>query len=440
MHSDPQCLDLLRDEWQSLQPLKKEAEERLWKKLRMEWNYHSNHIEGNTLTYGETELLLLHDQTTGNHSLREYVEMKAHNVGVEHARMLAADTTRVITESDIRDLNRIILKEAFWKAAETAEGLATRKEIIPGQYKTSPNNVRLQDGSMFHFASVEDTPPRMAALTAWLQAELARPTLPVAVLVAKLHHDFVLIHPFDDGNGRVARLLVNYVLMRSGHLPLIVRAEDKAGYLTALRLADAGDLQPLVSYLEILAAASLRLGIRAAKGESIDEPNDLDKEIALFIRQQKEHKDTVVVRSAEVLRNLFDLGLREFVEKANAKLSKFAELFRSYQFLIQPSLPDAGGDPVRVLELMIQSPEHNPRFVLSYGYQDYLGQCQRAFSVDTKIEIHFATLRYEIIGLGQKLVDRPYSEPLLTDVAEKLAGMIQADIFAQIKKLSGAKE
>ena len=440
MHSAPQSLDLLRDEWQALQPLKKEVEERLWKKLRLEWNYHSNHIEGNTLTYGETALLLLHDQTTGNHSLREYVEMKAHNVGVEHARMLAADRTRVITESDIRDLNRIILKEAFWKAAETAEGLAKRKEIIPGQYKTSPNNVRLQDGSMFHFASVEDTPPRMAALTAWLHEELVRPTLPVAGLVAKLHHDFVLIHPFDDGNGRVARLLVNYVLMRSGHLPLIVRTEDKAGYLTALRLADSGDIQPLVSYLETLASTSLRLGIRAAKGESIDEPNDLDKEIALFIRQQKEHKDSVVLMSAEVLRNLFDLGLREFVEKSNAKLSKFAELFRSYQLLIEPYIPSAGGDPVRVLEAMIRHSEHITQLLLRYGYRDYLGQCQTPFRHDVDITVTFGRFRYQIDGAGQKLVDRPYSEPVLTDEAEKLAGRIQAIVFAQIKKLSGAKE
>jgi hypothetical protein len=119
MHTELQLLDALRDEWQALQPLSAENEARLWKKLRLEWNYHSNHIEGNTLTYGETELLLLHDRTTGNHSHREYLEMKAHDVGIEHVRNLAADKDRLISESDIRDLNRIILKEPFWKYAET---------------------------------------------------------------------------------------------------------------------------------------------------------------------------------------------------------------------------------------------------------------------------------------------------------------------------------
>jgi Fic family protein len=212
-------LTALRDEWLALQPLSAENEARLWKKLRLEWNYHSNHIEGNTLTYGETELLLLHDRTTGNHSHREYLEMKAHDVGIEHVRTLADDQTRLLTEGDIRDLNKIILKESFWKAAETADGQPTRKEIIPGQYKTTPNNVRLPNGDIFFFASVEDTSPKMQAFAVWLRQELESPTLHPAAFAAKLHHDFVLIHPFDDGNGRVARLLVNYVLMRSGYLP-----------------------------------------------------------------------------------------------------------------------------------------------------------------------------------------------------------------------------
>lgn len=91
MNRDFTTLTALRDEWLALQPLSTENEARLWKKLRLEWNYHSNHIEGNTLTYGETELLLLHDRTTGNHSHREYLEMKAHDVGIEHVRILATD-------------------------------------------------------------------------------------------------------------------------------------------------------------------------------------------------------------------------------------------------------------------------------------------------------------------------------------------------------------
>ena len=209
MNDDFQQLNVLRDQWQAAQPLAAEHRDRLWKKLRLEWNYHSNHIEGNTLTYGETELLLIHDRTTGNHTHREYLEMKAHDTAIEYVRALAADTERLLTESDIRDLNRIILKEPFWKAAETADGQPTRIEILPGQYKPSPNNVRLPNGEIFYFASVEDTPPRMAALSEWLKEQLSAPTIHTVALAAKLHHGFVRPQPFGDGNGRVGRLLVN---------------------------------------------------------------------------------------------------------------------------------------------------------------------------------------------------------------------------------------
>ncbi len=439
MHTEIQPLDALRDEWQALQPLAAEHEARLWKKLRLEWNYHSNHIEGNTLTYGETELLLLYDRTTGNHSHREYLEMKAHDVGIDHVRALAADKERLISEGDIRDLNQIILKEPFWKSAETPDGQSTRKEIIPGQYKTTPNSVRQANGEILSFASVEETPARMGDLVAWLRQELTSPTLPIAALLAKLHHDFVLIHPFEDGNGRVARLLMNYVLMRSGYLPLIVRTDEKEAYLTALRLADAGELSALMSYLQRRLEWSLQLGIKAAKGESIEEPSDLEKEVAIFVRNQQENKDKVVFRSPEVLRELFDLGLREFVERFGAKLSKFTPLFKAHEVRIQPPELNASGSPSTALERMIQRSSQTP-FVVTHYFHRYLGKAPDPFDVEVSTTISFGENRYTISCAKQQQVNRPYTEPFLPDEAESLANKALAYAFAEIKKRSGSQE
>jgi Fic family protein len=83
--------------------------------LRLDWNYHSNHIEGNTLTYGEAELLLIHDATTGTHSHREHLEMKAHDLAVDHVRALSRDKERFLTEADIRNFNLLVLKDRFGK-------------------------------------------------------------------------------------------------------------------------------------------------------------------------------------------------------------------------------------------------------------------------------------------------------------------------------------
>lgn len=447
MNTDFAELTALHQEWQSLQPLKPEHEARLWKKLRLEWNYHSNHIEGNTLTYGETELLLLHDRTTGNHSHREYLEMKAHNLGIEHVRSLAADTSRVLTEGDIRDLNKIILKEPFWKAAETADGQPTRKEIIPGQYKTTPNNVRLSNGDVFFFASVEDTPPRMSALADWLKHELESPTLHPVAFAAKLHHDFVLIHPFDDGNGRVARLLVNYVLMRFGYLPLIVRTEDKANYLTALQLADAGELSSLIGYFHQLAEWSLNLGITAAKGERIQEPSDIEKEVAIFIHQQKSNAKGVSPRTPSGVRELIRISIDPFLRLLDTKMESLSPLFGEISF--EDPNAERESAPVRsVTELFDRTvlnfrpkPLAPPPEVVrrNYHFFGYKGAASQPFDVRYGITIRFNPADYQIEADERKIATYPYSQPLIGSAADTLAAGILESVFQRIKKLSGIK-
>lgn len=430
-------LTALQVEWQALQPLKPEHRDRLWRKFRLEWNYHSNHIEGNTLTYGETELLLLHDRTTGNHSHREYLEMKAHDVGIEHVRNLAADESRILTESDIRDLNKIILKEPFWKPAETADGQATRKQIIPGDYKTTPNNVRTATGEMFYFASVEDTPPRMQALAGWLRGELESPTLHPIVLATKLHHDFVLIHPFDDGNGRVARLLVNYVLLRTGYLPVIVRSEDKANYLTALRLADAGDLTPLTDYLARLAEWSLSLGIKAAKGESVEELSDVEKELAIFIRSQWINQASTVQRSNEAIRNLYELGIKSLLDALDAKMKKVEPLFAKFSIDVHPSAHDGNLSSSESFRRYTNSSRSLERFFVIYDFRGFRGSETDPFDVSATFEFRFEEFQYRLYAEGEISLRKLYSDPLLADEIEEISVRFLAAAFKKIRRLSG---
>lgn len=432
-------LTALRDEWQALQPLSAENEARLWKKLRLEWNYHSNHIEGNTLTYGETELLLLHDRTTGNHSHREYLEMKAHDVGIEHVRTLAEDQTRLLTEGDIRDLNKIILKEPFWKAAETADGQPTRKEIVPGQYKTTPNNVRLPNGDIFFFVSVEDTPPRMSALAAWLRQELESPTLHPVAFAAKLHHDFVLIHPFDDGNGRVARLLVNYVLMRSGYLPLIVRTEDKANYLTALHLADAGELSAIISYFHQLTEWSLNLGIKAAKGEAIEEPSDVEKEVQLFIRDQKARSQGAEAVDKAGLQHALNLSIIPLLRTIEAKLLQLRPLFESYEIHFQrtrdekPMPPTViPGHTIPYASMRICEPGDEIR--LRFAFRRYTTPSRLPFDYHTFIYLHLAPAQLVLIHNEEAVLTRPYTHVITTEEADAISAKILSACFNQIKQ------
>ncbi len=260
----PEPLQSLCQQWQRVSSMPAEHERQLWQRLRIEWNYNSNHIEGNTLTYGETLLLLLHGRTRGDHLMREYEEMRAHDVAIELVRTLARES-QPLSEGDVRDLNRIVLKEGFWRVAQTADGEPTRKWIEPGHYKTAPNHVLTAAGEIFQFTAPEATPAAMAKFMDDFRAELAAPSMPLAYFLARTHHAFISIHPFDDGNGRVVRLLLNYLLLRADLLPIIIKSRDRSRYLSAIANADAGELTPLADYFEALMAWSLELGIAAAE-------------------------------------------------------------------------------------------------------------------------------------------------------------------------------
>ena len=118
----PDQIDILAEQLKTLLPMKPEDKQRLDKKFRLEFNYNSNHLEGNTLTYGETELLLIFGDTKGSHSMRELEEMKAHDAAYHLVEEWAKDKERPLTEQNIKNLNEIILVQPFWKDAITPDG------------------------------------------------------------------------------------------------------------------------------------------------------------------------------------------------------------------------------------------------------------------------------------------------------------------------------
>ncbi|BAU54737.1 Fic family protein [Mucilaginibacter gotjawali] len=286
----------------TLQPLEPEDKSRLDKKFRLEFNYNSNHIEGNTLTYGETELLLLFDDTIGNHSMREYEETKAHDIAFRFVEELAKDIERPLTEQIIKNLNEVILVRPYWKDALTPDGQNTRREIKVGNYKEYPNSVRLQNGEIFEYASPVETPILMQELINWFRDE--EHALHPVTLATILHYKFVRIHPFDDGNGRLSRLLMNYVLLKNNYPPVIIKSSDKNNYLRALHLADIGDYGPLINYVAEQVVWSLKTAIKAARGESLEDEDDFVKEIELIKRKASSKN---IPKSPGIVYNTFKL-------------------------------------------------------------------------------------------------------------------------------------
>lgn len=329
-------IDRLFQELKGLSPLKKEYEQRLWEKFRLEWNYNSNHIEGNTLSYGETYLLLIKGDVTGDHKVQEIDEMRAHDLVVSKVREYAEDRSRDLTEADIREWNRIILVRPYWKEAITQDGQATQKLIEPGTYKKTPNSVRLPNGELFHYASPEETPILMRELIEWYRDEHKKRVLHPVELAALLHYKFVRIHPFDDSNGRTARLLMNYELLRSGYPPVVIKSNDKKNYLFALSKADAGDIASFVEYVAKEELWSLGLNLKAAKGESVEEVDDVYKEIEVWKKRIHSNENTdSQIKTVATVRKLYNDSIRDLLRQFVEKHSQFTDLFVNVALRLQ---------------------------------------------------------------------------------------------------------
>jgi hypothetical protein len=199
-----------------------------------------------------------------------------------------------------------------------------------GEYKEYPNHVELPGGEMFYYASPLDTPIKMGELMEWFRHESKKAELHPVEISALFHYEFVLIHPFDDGNGRVSRLLQNYVLMRAGLPPIVIKSIDKQDYLAALHRADAGDMEAFVNYSGEQLLWSLEVSLKAAHGESLDEPGDLEKRVELLKRKFKlSAKKVVTKKSPEVMLGLFNNSILPLAKSWLETLNKFDSFFYS---------------------------------------------------------------------------------------------------------------
>ena len=333
-------IDQLYNEWLALQPLKPEDKNRLDRKFMLEFNYNSNHIEGNTLTYGQTELLLLFGKVVDEANMKDLEEMKAHNVCLRMIQEEADDKSHPLTETFIRQLHHTLLREDYTLYRQLPDGTTTSYVIHAGVYKTRPNSVITVTGERFEYASPEETPALMNDLVNWYnEAEQSNNMSPIE-LASVFHYRYIRIHPFEDGNGRISRLLVNYILTRHGYPMLVVKSKDKSNYLTALNRCDVvvgptpsvgahaevKQLEPFIGYMSKCLERALIISIKAAHGESIDEADDWRKSLKLKYRD-KLNKPAL---TDEFLDNVLNKVYQPLLNHIDSELSEFYSIFSSF--------------------------------------------------------------------------------------------------------------
>jgi Fic family protein len=231
-------IEEIYNDWKALFPLLKEQAELLRDKFTTEYNYNSNHLEGNTLTYGQTELLLLFGKVSGEGDLKDFMDMKASQVTVEMVKDAVQNKSMPLTQNFIRQLHKVLLREDYTVYRDLPGGGTTSYTIHAGQYKTRPNSVITRYGDRFEYASPEETPSLMSDLVDWYNVAEQEGQLSPVELAALFHYRYIRIHPFEDGNGRIARLMVNYILARHGWPMIVIRNRKKSEYLEALHRSD----------------------------------------------------------------------------------------------------------------------------------------------------------------------------------------------------------
>lgn len=223
-----ELIDSLKDKLNQQRPLYPELMATIAQKFREDWTYNTNAIEGNTMTLQETAFFLREGLTVKGRTLKEHMEM------VNHAE--AVDFLQDAIKH--RDLTEGLIKEFHAMLFSGIKTLAGGLPVTPGAYKTKDNHVLTASGVIHHYAAATQVSAEMENLIAWYNEN--KQTLHPIEVAALFHHRFVAIHPFPDGNGRVSRLCMNYILMKNGYPPAIIRTENRWDYYTALEEADNG--------------------------------------------------------------------------------------------------------------------------------------------------------------------------------------------------------
>lgn len=210
----------------ALRPLNPDLVKQLHEEMRVLHTYNSNAIEGNTLTLSETKLVLSTGITIGGRTIREHLEATNNAQGYDLIVRLSREQAP-LNHITIQQVHEIVTRGIL----ENAGRYRTHNVRITGAVRSPPDWQKLIPEMDRLIQEIENTDSTIIEMTAYL------------------HHQFVLIHPFIDGNGRVARLLSNLYLIRNGYPPIVLSHKKRQHYYHALREADNGDLSLFVLFI-----------------------------------------------------------------------------------------------------------------------------------------------------------------------------------------------
>lgn len=275
--------------------------------FRIELTYTSNAIEGNTLSRAETALVVEKGLTIGGKSITEHLEATNTAVALDFVKEQTKRKPSDLRERDILKIHEIILDKIDRENAGIYRRVPVR---IFGSAVALPNPRKVQE--------------LMDEFFKWLQK---KEKMHAVELAAEAHYRFVTIHPFIDGNGRTARLLMNMILMMKGYPPAIIRKNDRLAYIKSLEKPQLvnGEGDSKNDYFKLIAAAvdrSLNIYLRAIDGKTEEQENEKLLKIGELAKVTNQTVPTIrhwtkegLLQVAEITESGYQMFSEEMIER-----------------------------------------------------------------------------------------------------------------------------
>ncbi len=451
--------DMLQQKINAHGELSAEVKKKINYKFRLDWNYYSNSMEGNTLTMDETRSVMVGNLTVGGKPIKDVLEMKGHDEVIMEILKIGRGELR-LSEHRIKEIHRGIMHE---------EDESKRPKI--GTWKTEPNYIYNYKNERFDFVQPVEVPERMHILLDKTNAaidaiRINKKNAPNPMDVAlSFHLEYVVIHPFYDGNGRTARILTNLLLISFGYPPFWVKTNERNIYNQYI-----GDIQGyggkpdlFYEFAATMILRSQRLALDAIEGKDIGEPDDMDKKLALLEKELEAIDPNEEIRKhfdKDTFIEIFNTWGTELLEKSIPAIQKFNRLFTGARHWV--SIQNGLGS--------VQFTDESVSEVIEKLKQDFLRNSDRVSSHDTKLvvtafygtfkkgglntfgctygyEVRFDHIKYEVWVDNfsennqrnqemryQRLLHKPLTEAEITKLVKHLEETIYQHIDFQTKK------
>ena len=302
------------------------------KKMQREWAIETGIIERlYTWDRGVTETLIEHGVDAS---------LISHNGGInrdeaENVAKMIEDQQSIVeglfsfvkgdqpfSEHFIRSMHQQLTEHQDFTEALTCDGKLIKVELLKGVYKNQPNNPKRQDGTIHEYCPPELVQDEMEKLVKlYLQYESE---VPPEVLSAWLHHRFTQIHPFQDGNGRIARAIASLVFLRAGLFPLVIRNSDREEYISSLEEADEGDISRLVKLFAKRQRNSIlsALGIQQQVEQARHSQQIINNAIALLTKKSEAKQEQLqsIYKTARTLQKQIESKIKDIQSKLDPQL------------------------------------------------------------------------------------------------------------------------